>query len=56
VRWVQKRIKVEKARRTAATATTAAKNEEEEVAARRTTADKRLRGARRHRFCVKRQR
>jgi hypothetical protein len=41
VRWVQKRIKVDKARRTAATAATAFKNEEEEEAVRRMTADKR---------------
>ncbi len=56
VRWVQKRIKVHKARRMTATATTAAKNEEEEEAARRMVADKRWRGAKRQRFCVKRQR
>ncbi len=56
VRWVQKRIKVDKARRTAATAATATKNDDKEEAARRTTADKRRHGAKRQRFCVKRQR
>jgi hypothetical protein len=56
VRWVQKRIKVDKARRTAAAATTATKNEKEEEAARRMTADKRQRGTKRKRFRVKRRR
>jgi hypothetical protein len=54
-RWVQKRIKVDKARRmvaAAATATTAAKNEEEEEVARRMTADKRRCGTKRQRFCI----
>ncbi len=57
VRWVQKQIKVDKARRTVVAAATAAKNEEEEeAAARRMTEDKRRCGAKRQRFCIKRWR
>jgi hypothetical protein len=41
VRWIQKWIKLDKARRPVTAATTATKNEEEEKEARRTTADKR---------------
>jgi hypothetical protein len=48
VRWVQKRIKVDKA--------IATKNEKEEEAGRRMTAVKRRSGAKRQKFCVKRQR
>jgi hypothetical protein len=56
VRWVQKRIKVDKARRMTAVAATATKNEEEEEAAKRMTADKRWCGAKRQRFCIERWR
>ncbi len=56
MRWIQKRIKVDKARRTAAAAATTAKNEKEEEVARWTTADKRWCGAMRQRFCIERWR
>ncbi len=56
VRWVQKRIKVDKARRTTAAAATTYKNEKEEEAARRMTADKRRRGDKRQRFRIERWR